>query len=392
MIIHNKTWLNNQLLHEQFEQDYHAGCLKNEELGILKQKYPVGFYSPGFFVQIGLFILTCIIVSCSTGFISLFLANASIIDSFSWPLLLGIVMYVILERMVKERHYYHAGVDNALLWMSASSVTGGFIWMLDTFNSHSAPLITISVFIFTLGLYLTLRFADVLVSAVTSLAALAFIFFTWNSVGKLGLTTMPFMMMLASAGIYLAAVKLFISQKAAYYRSCLSVVQVLSLLTLYFSGNYFVVQVLSNEMTGAAPGTPVPFGFIFWIWTFAIPFVYIGWGLKKKDTILVRSGLLLIAGAIFTFRYYYHVLPIELALTIGGCVLLALSYAVIKYLKTPKHGLTYAEHNRNNLLDKLNVESIIIGETFSQMPAGPTGPQSPFGGGSAGGGGSSGNF
>jgi len=107
---------------------------------------------------------------------------------------------------------------------------------------------------------------------------------------------------------------------------------------------------------------------------------------------MLRIGLFLVAGAVYTFRNYYHVMPIEVDLSIGGAILLMVSYAVIKYLKTPKKGFTTAPLKRSSILDHLNVESIIIGETFGSTGTAPTDPGSRFGGGSAGGGGSSAGY
>jgi uncharacterized membrane protein YgcG len=389
MIIYNKTWLNNLELHHQLEEDEDAGCLTAAEVKTLKEKHPVGFYMPGIIIRIGLLILTVIIVSFSAGLVSLFLSEARIIDNFGWPLALGIAGYFVLESMVKTNKYYHSGVDEALLWITAGLITGGFIWMLFTINSQSSHTISISLFVLLFSTYLTLRFADLLISAIACMAALALVFFIWNNLGSFGWATMPFIMMIASAVIYFSALKISDMPKAVYYRACLSIVQIVSLVALYLSGNYYVVQNLSAEITGATPGTPVPFGFIFWAWTILLPFAYIAYGLKIKNVILLRTGLLLIAGAIITFRNYYHMLPIEMAFAVGGCALLGISYAIIKYLKTPKNGFTYAEINRKNLLDHLNVESMIIGESFADTPTAPTGAESPFGGGSSGGGGSS---
>lgn len=388
MIIYNKTWLNNLILHNRFEDDADAGCLTQDEVKTLKAKYLVGFYMPGIVIRIGLFILTFIIVFFSAGLFSLFLADARIIDNFGWPLLLGVCSYIVLERMVKSNHYYQSGVDEALLWITASLLAGGLIWMLFTINSNANHYISSSTFVFLLSLYFTLRFADLPMSAIACFSVLAFTFFVWQNLGSFGMATMPFIMMLVSAGIYWGALNLNINPKALHYNRCLNVAQVVSLVALYLSGNYLVVNELSNEINNT-PNAHLPFGFIFWLWTILMPFIYIGFGIKNKSSILLRTGLLLIAAAVFTFRNYYHILPLEVAFTVAGAVLLAVSYGVIKYLKTPKHGFTYAEPNRKNLIDQLNVESLIVGETFANTPTGPTGPQSPFGGGSAGGGGSS---
>jgi hypothetical protein len=391
MIIHNKTWLNNLKLQEQFEDDYGAGCLTDNELKTLKAKYFVGFESPGILLRAGLFVLTLVIVSFATGFLSLFLAEAHLIDSFVWPLILGVANYIILEKWVKDNYHYGSGVDNALIMTTAGFIIGGFGWMMDTIAPSQLHFIAISIFTLAVSVYLILRFANLLMSVLGSLSLLAFIFFAWQKLGSFGMATLPFVLMLVSGCMYYFSKRTIKHPEAYYYDHCLHVVQVVSLLTLYLSGNYYVVNELSNQLHNT-PGAPLPFGFIFWIITILLPLGYIAWGIKTKNIIMLRIGLLLVAGAVYTFRTYYHVLPIEVALSIGGAVMLLISYAVIKHLKTPKHGFTTAPLKRSSVLDHLNLESIIIGETFGNTGAAPTDAGSRFGGGSAGGGGSSSGY
>ena len=393
MIIYNKTWLNNLQLHQLFEEEHEAGCLTDNEFKALKEKYPVGFYMPGIIIRIGLFILTFIIVFFSAGLLSLFLANEHIIDGFGWPMFLGIVGYSILELMVKGKHYYQSGVDEALLWISAGLLTGGFTWMLYYFSGNNyISYSALSMFIFVLSTFLTLRFADLLMAVIACLSCQAIVFFNWIKLETFGMATLPFIMMLTSALMYFLVSRSSINLKNTYYTNCINIAKLVSLVTLYLSGNYFVVNELSNVLNKGALGGNLPFGLIFWVWTLLLPFAYICWGVKKKDKIWLRTGLFLIAMAVFTFRYYYHILPVETAFTLGGAALLLISYAIIKYLKTPRNGFTYAELKRKALFDQLNIESLVVGETFAQNPTPPSGPDSPFGGGSAGGGGSSSTY
>lgn len=389
MIIYNKTWLTNLELQHKFKDDLNAGLISVDEYKKLKEIYPAGFFRPWIIWVIGLFLLTFLMASFAGGLLSLLFSETHIIESFIWPLILGIGSYFALEALVKQNHYYRSGIDNALIIITAGLFIGGFTWMLYTINSHSNHFTLISLFTCLISIYLTLRFADILMSAVACASALAFVFFGWQDV-MLPAAVLPFVMMLASAGIYWFCIKKHNHIGAQYYQTCLDVAQIVALVALYLSGNYFVVQQLGGELMGAKPGTPVPFGFIFWIWTILLPIAYIARGVQKKDVILLRTGLLLIVGAVFTFRNYYHILPAETMLTIGGIVLLAISIVVIRYLKTPKHGITYADLNRRNIMDNLNIESIIVGETFAKTTAAPINNR--FGGGSAGGGGSSGDF
>jgi hypothetical protein len=394
MIAYNTMSLNNLHIHQQTEVEFDAGTLTSAELQAIKQKYPVGFYSPSIFIRVGLFVLTFIIVLFSSVLFTLILSSSGILDSFGWPLFLGLATYAALEVTVQNNKHYHSGVDDALLYMATSLLIGSFAWIMariDNNYSHSHYL-SISIFTLILSGYFTLRFADALMSALTALSFLASVFFGWESLGAFGLTTLPFIMIAASAFLYFAASRLKVKSAVVYYINCLLVTQVVGLLVFYLAGNYYVVKELGNQINHLPPGTPLPFGAFFWLWTMLIPFAYIARGIKNKDALLLRTGLLLIAGAIFTFRNYYHVMQIEMALTLGGIILTAVAYAIIRYLKTHRYGFTSEAANRKDITDHLKIESLIVAETFGHAPAAPDVPVSPFGGGDAGGGGSSGGF
>lgn len=396
MIIYNNLWLANSLIREAAEKARKADAISIDEQKKIADKYPVGFYTPNIFIRVGLFILNCIIVLFSGGLITLMVSDLHIIDTWGYSLFLGIITYIGLEIIIRNSNHYKSGVDDALMWISGGLFVAAFIIIqINTTNDFSYS--RISFFIFLLALYYALRFTDMLMTTISLLALIATIFSVWKDLSSWGMLTMPFLIMIVCSCIYLLSKRSVGKRLTIYYTNCLSVVQIISLLILYFAGNYLIVQSLSTTDTygeGYSWGDPktakVPFATFFWIWTIVIPFVYMYLGLRKKDVILLRSGLLLIAIAVFTFRTYYHVMPIEGALCIIGAILLGLSYGVIKYLKMPKHGFTYEDLNADNLMDKLKVESLIVSETFSGTQV--QNDQTRFGGGDFGGGGSSGNF
>jgi hypothetical protein len=386
MIIYNKTWLANLRLQTQLKRDAESGNITADELRDVLLAYPVGFYTPHLMIRIGLFLLTCVIVSFAESLITMFFYQTQIITGFAWFIALGILICVCLEFVVKKISHYRSGVDDALLVIAGCQIAAGFGALI--FDAGPGSFILLSVFVFVIAAYLTARFADMLAAMFTCLSFFAMIFFSWTKLIPAGLATAPFVMMTASGVAYWLANK-YSTPATINYVNCLIVAQVISLLALYASGNYYVIQTLSTDMAGRRG--PVPFGTVFWVWMIAMPFVYIGIGIRKKDVILLRSGLLLIAAAAVTFRNYYHVLPVDIGLIIVGAVILAIVYGVSKYLKTPKHGFTTTEPDEVNLMDHLKVESLIVAETFSHAPAAPT-DGSKFGGGSFGGGGSTGEF
>ena len=110
--------------------------------------------------------------------------------------------------------------------------------------------------------------------------------------------------------------------------------------------------------------------------------------MKNHDRLLLLIGLLAVGFSIFTYRFYFSVLPVEIALTLGGVILIALAGGCIHYLRTTKNGLTSQPDDEPR---GLNLESIIISEVMqNKIPQ--QGDSFQFGGGDAGGGGAGGEY
>jgi len=85
------------------------------------------------------------------------------------------------------------------------------------------------------------------------------------------------------------------------------------------------------------------------------------------------------------------VAPLEVAMTLGGIGMIGIAYALIRYLKTPRHGFTEASSDERHAMEALQIESLVIAQTMSHA-ATPRPDQFEFGGGSGGGGGASGDY
>ena len=103
-------------------------------------------------------------------------------------------------------------------------------------------------------------------------------------------------------------------------------------------------------------------------------------------------SFLAIAFTIFTIRFYYSVLPIEVALTLGGIVLFGIAYFSIQKFKNKENGLTFKPDRINNSNAFLNAQTLIDASTFGLKPEIKTDSPMDFGGGGFSGGGSDGSF
>ncbi|MEP6750369.1 MAG: hypothetical protein ABJB86_21705 [Bacteroidota bacterium] len=386
MIAYNNEWLDNLLVRDEADKAYENDLIIKAEKEQVYVKYPVGFYTPNFFVRIGLFILTVIIVAFSVGFFSLFFIDhmEQIGGLFVF---FGFAIYGGLELMVSKKHY-KSGVDDALMWMAAGNIIGGINGL------GNISLQTNAIIIFIVALFLFIRFTNAIMGAIASVAFLAIVFFSAIKLGAVGKAVTPFIIMICAALLYFFTQQLLNSGKWKYYVNGLLLVSVTALVCVYAAGNYFIVREATVEMfhLDLQEGESIPLGWLFWLFTIIIPVIYIFRGVQKKDAVLLRVGLLLIAAIVFTVRCYYHLLPAETAMVIGGIVFIVAAYALIKYLHAPKYGFTYNEQKDSFFMDKLNVETLVIAQTFSgpSVPATDSGIQ--FGGGTGGGGGASGEF
>ena len=386
MTAYNYKWLENLYTWNNVEAGYDEKYISYDEREAIKKAYPTDFYTPNFFIRIGLFMLTLIIAAFSFGLLILFFLSGITEVIGNLMIFMAIVMYAMLEFMVKKRYHYRSGVDDALLIMSGSCIVGGMN-MLFTIS-----LLGNSLIIFCVSVFFALRFADMLMSAVAILSFFSLVFLAYIKFGSFTKSTAPFLMMAITIVIYFIAKRQIKKISHRVYFNCILITEIISLTCFYLAGNYYVVREASNSMfnLNLKDNESIPLGWLFWIFTIVVPFIYVSKGIQKKDAVLIRVGLLLIAALIFTIHYYYDITNIETEMALGGILLISVSYTLMKYLKKPRNGFTYEELADKNLIDKLNVEAIIIAETYGSSQTVKS--DNLFGGGTGGGGGASGEF
>ncbi|HJT74853.1 MAG TPA: hypothetical protein VJ720_12555 [Chitinophaga sp.] len=389
MIAYNSKELDNISIQEEATAALEKECITAEEHAAIVAAHPSTLYTPNIFMRIGLFILTSIIMLFSSGLFALMSLSGKDEGITILSFILGIISYIVLEVMVREKKHHKSGADSALMWWASVSTLVG----VGVATSGDLGILGWSLIVLLLSLWFTLRFADVSMSIIAHLAFLATLFSISIRLGTAGRIITPFLLMGASLAVYLLAGKLSRIHTYRHYRRCLEVLKALGLLTLYVSGNYLVVREVSNEMFGLdlQPGESIPGGWIFWIFTVVLPPLYIYLGLRKKDRILIVAGLILLAAIVFTIRYYHSVAPIEVAMTLGGAFMILVAYFVTKYLKEPKKGFTAAEDDEKHALQRLQIEAVIISQTMSHTPQ-PAQGEVKFGGGTGSGGGATGEY
>jgi hypothetical protein len=382
LIAYNTMGLDALLITEKAETWRNKGWLSNETWIKIKANYPINFYSPNVFMRIGGFIFSLILIMAFLGILALFTGGN--IDT-SLPVLavfMGFISFAVLEFIIKSNHY-KSGIDDALLYGGVCLIMGGLTALLHL-NTNELPFYCLFLpFLFIAAM----RYVDNLMSIVVYIFALIIVILATFKLTSIANLILPFVVMLFALIIYLTTIKLQQNKAFIYWQTNLNTLEALFLITFYAGGNYFILQ-QANEVYFNNPIVAMPY--VFWCFTFIIPVLYIYKGLKDKNRLILSIGLLAIAAAVATFRYYFHVMPMEIAAIIGGIVLLSLAYFSIKYLRDNKTPFTYDEADSEKPFYQ-HAESLIIAQTFGNSQA-QEGEKPLFGGGDFGGGGAGSEF
>jgi hypothetical protein len=209
------------------------------------------------------------------------------------------------------------------------------------------------------------RYLDLISTACAFCAVAYFLFSQLYQAGGLVQQLIPLVMIACYIPVYFGVKK--IQQRAASeaWDDVLLVIEALSLLLVYAAGNYLVVRELSAELMGLVvePGSDIPFAFLFYGLTVIIPIAYLYFGLKRKDLVLIRVSLAVIAFSVFTFKFYYSLGHPEISLTLAGAFLITVTLLLFRYLKTPRHGYTRDEILRETWTNA-NLEGFVVSQTL----------------------------
>ncbi|MDR0794369.1 MAG: hypothetical protein LBE82_13760 [Chitinophagaceae bacterium] len=370
---------------------FDEGKISAETLAKIKEKYKDKLYTPNLFIACAIALATIVaVLFCVTLYFLMFYVSIKTSDSnlslkISY-LILGGGFYFALEKLVKSYRFYNAGVDN-ILQITVLVFTFLFIafnWTEGTSEWWEWGFLMVV----PVAAWLCYRFYNAL-SACTGFASLIvfFIFFGGKQDGMIHVF-LPFLIMIISIIAFVLTLAASKNSRFYFYAKTFTSLKAFSLITLYLAGNYFVINSLND--TSRVGGL---LGAFFWLWTCAVPFVYLVYGIVKKDLLEIRVGSIIIAVAIFTIRNYYAVLPAEIAMMIAGIVLILISYLLIKFLSKPKRSFTSKKIGAGNAA---NIEALIIAQTFAKTGNNTTPSSSTtfegFGGGSTGGGGAGGSY
>ncbi len=386
MPAYNSKDLYNRLVQEQASEAFRSTCIGEESYKKIVESHRNTLYTPNYFIRIALGVLTIIAVLFMGILLGLLFGISGSAQVVILCIFTGVACFGSLELLVKWKKFYNAGTDNILMLLTVILIISSFF-----VYDYKIDYTLISGVAMVVCLYLCIRFTDAFMAIITYLAFFLFIFLLYLKLGIIAKATVPFVMMMVSALGYFVMRSLEEKESLMIYKFCVRAVMFLTLITFYTSSNYLVVKELSNQMfaLNLTVHDGIPMGWLFWVLTFVTPIFYIFYGIKRKNFLFTRTGIGLIGLAIFTVRYYHTILPLEIVILIAGLILIVISYSIIQYLKTPRHGYTFHDLHPENK-NVLNIEALIIAQTFGKGEQIES--NTLYEGGSGGGGGASGDF
>lgn len=387
MIVYDKNALDNEFLLDEVQSLKKAGFITAEQLANIKSNLKGMKTNKNLLVRFGFFLLGCLMYGSICGMLTL--TFFSVVQEKEEILLFLITLIGIggLEIQCRQNHYGY-GIDDAFLLVFLLML-GIFIGI--TFNGNElliASCVTIAS-IFTYLRYLHL--SSMLIACLAITTTIAYTVFELGSIGK---SLLPFIMMLVATAAYFISKKGLEKLDAIYYFNGLQLINNYALILFYLAGNYLVVRELSFLLLGneIPEGQDIPFAIFFYAFTFIVPIAYTLFALKTRNRTMLWIGALALAFSIYTIRYYYALLPIEIALSIGGFVLFFFSYFVIKRIKDKETGISFKIDRFIDSSALAHAEILITATQMGMKPTAVDESKIKFGGGDFSGGGSSGSF
>ena len=385
---YNMEWLHNLTIIKEAKQWQKSDLISSEQLMAIQTEYPSSFFHPNMMIRILLFIAALIATMGIAGLFFLFFADGGQ-DAFSFAAIFyGIASLFFLEMVfIHKARHYKSGVTEAILYQSLAFIISGIIGFTD-FNERVVILSFLVLFALS-----AIRYHDLISTMVAMGSFVYLVFFELYQMGGIMQQSIPIAMMVLFVPIYIYFKQLKKRNHLGLWLDCLIVAEAFSLVVIYAAGNYFVVRELSEVLLNLyiAPDEEIPLSWLFYILTVVIPILYLYFGIKKKDRVLLRISLISLAFSVFTFKYYYSTGHHEITFTVAGIILLITSISLMRYLKVIRNGYT----RENILSDKWansNAEAFIISQTLGGNKNMPAEAPKQGGGGTFGGGGASGDF
>lgn len=378
MIAFDKILLENTLIVESAEDLKDGKFISKPQFQTAKERFPGLKTHRNIFLRLAFLLLGIFCYSSCSGVFALIFLSAG--DQYELMIVLLALLGGIAAEMLARNHFYAHGLDDAAIF--------GFLFSLGLacaaiFENTLAVLVVVAV----ASAFCAIRYLQTISVIVCVVCLVGFIgvaTFEYHLIPEFYLTIVLFIL---AIGLFFLHRKLEKRELSKFYTSPLQALQLSTLLLGYFSMNYFVVRELAHDMMQfvVEPGSDIPLAYLFYFSTFAIPVLYLLFGIRTRNKLMLWVGLFTFGFSIFTIRYYYHVIPTEWALLSGGLCLLVFSLFAVRKLKGKESGLTF-EKDRMHESNALSVAQAVIVNSNAIQNIPSKGPMEFGGGGFSGGG------
>ena len=370
-----------------------AGFVSAEVLDRILPRYPDDRIRFGAGFRALAFIFTGIGAWATVG-LSMVLVEPS--GSAGWGALLCFwagACFVLTELQIGPGRRAEAGAEGATAYSSVLLAVFGFVAFADALSTDTGAR---TILIQVLGASCLVcaltawRWGDRLLCAGAALSAYALLAHT--SQGRL------LWLLLSAALIPLCLKAARDARLAPSHRSGAVIVGAVAILALYGAAHIwsFDQRMIESAHSYSLTHPPLPLRPLSILATALLPplLLIVGW--RRREPLLIYSGLLLIGVSIATIRLYRAVMPLSLALILIGAACLAVALGMRRFLRSGEKG-ERAGFTADPLFDDTNrteaIRSVVAVATFSPAAhAAPARPAFEGGGGSFGGGGASGGY
>lgn len=385
---YHEPWVNSLHVIKQAKLWLKHGLINPEQFEAISESYRTPLFHPNFAIRILLFIATLIATSGISGLVMLLFSDAGETAISIVCILFGVVAFFILEHLFINNKHYKSGVTEGVAYLACGFIIVGVAIMVDFEQVLLIQLIALIVFGFA-----TFRYLDLLLTLAFIITLSWTIFYHFYEAEGIFRSVIPFVFMLTFSGFYFLIRGLMKRDSLNLWNHNLLVLEVSSLLLIYAGGNYLVVRELTVNLMSLLlePGQDISFAWLFYFFTVMIPPLYLGYGIKSKNIVLIRVGLLVLCFSAYTFKHYYLPDYTEVFLMVAGGLLIIIAIGYMRYLKEMKSGFT-SENILSTSWANLNVEALIISQTMGGNQPEHAEVKETGGGGSSGGGGASTSF
>lgn len=380
MLAYNKEKLENGFLVSEAKELYKMKFISKAQLAEIAKQLPLLQSNGNLLVRIGFFLLGCFLFSSMMG--SIMLLFAPLMDNnYKAMVYFYALIGLVGTEILCAKNYHKHGLDDAFVL----SMQGAFYGAVGLSLEDS---LLVFIMMMVVGLVCCIRYVHTLSALISCIGLVGLLFDLITEQHLMDTMFLPFVGFLLAIGIYLVYSKLHSNPKYHLYVNALRVTKVFSLVLGYFSLNYMVVRELSQSLMGISveEGGDIPLAFLFYGFTFIVPLFYIGYSVFTKDRMMLIVGILTLGYSFFTIRYYHQLLPLEIALLLGGLVLFVVVFAAIRVLKHKETGVTFLPDRSSDSNLLLNAQAIILSTQTVVKPVASENNM-PFGGGGFSGGG-----